>query len=150
MHEILSNARAMRFWSTPAHTELAQTREWLDDMVDASADLSDDYMVELQGRVVGKAGCWRAPEVGFIFHPDVWGIGIAQETLRAVLPRIFERLGMAALVADVDPRNAGCLRLLGRLGFLETGRLANTWQVGAVFCDSVYLSLANPGSAGRP
>jgi ribosomal-protein-alanine N-acetyltransferase len=144
MHAILSDPRAMRYWSTPPHTALAETQEWLDDMVDAPPEAADDYMVELDGRLVGKAGCWRVPEVGFIFHPDVWGQGIAQEALRAVLPLVFARFGMAALVADVDPRNADCLRLLGRLGFHETGRLANTWQVGGVSCDSVYLALANP------
>jgi len=147
MHVILSDARAMRYWSTPPHTDLAETEEWLAAMIDAPSDIADDYMVELDGRLVGKAGCWRLPELGFIFHPDVWGRGIAQEALRAVVPRLFARFAVPELVADVDPRNAGCLRLLGRLGFHETGRLSNTWQVGAVFCDSVYLALPRPAAA---
>jgi uncharacterized protein YjlB/RimJ/RimL family protein N-acetyltransferase len=155
VHRILSDPRAMRYWSTLPHTELGQSEGWLADMIEAPPECADDFVVELGGRVVGKAGCWRLPEVGFIFHPEVWGLGIAQEALRAVLPRVFARFAVPALVADVDPRNAACLRLLERLGFRETGRLANTWQVGGVACGSVYLELPHPDrvrvrSSGMP
>lgn len=141
IHAVLSNAQAMRFWSSPPHGGLDQTREWLALTIDAPADASDDYVVELDGRVIGKAGCWRLPDIGFILHPDHWRRGLAREALEAVIPHIFSRFPVDALTADVDPRNSASLALLKGLGFVETGRAKGTWEVGDELCDSVYLAL---------
>jgi len=138
---VLGNAQATRYWSRPAHESLEQSREWLRSMLDAPTDLSDDYVVEYEGRVIGKAGCWRLPEIGFILHPDHWGRGLAREALEAVIPHIFSRFPVEALTADVDPRNAASLALLKGLGFVETGRAKGTWDLGGELCDSVYLAL---------
>lgn len=144
IHAILSDPRAMRYWSTPPHDSLQQSREWLTSMIEAPAAESDDFIVTRAGVVIGKAGCWRLPEIGFIFHPDHWGNGYAYEAMQAVLTHIFRTRRLPRVVADVDPRNAASLRLLARLGFRETGRKARTWLVGGEWCDSVYLQLANP------
>jgi RimJ/RimL family protein N-acetyltransferase len=142
LHAIFSQPAAMRYWSTPPHKDLAQTREWLASMIDAPADQSDDYIVEREGRVIGKAGFWRLPEIGYILHPDYWGQGLAHEALSAVIPHVFATFPVPALEADVDPRNEASLRLLAKLGFVETRRASRTWLVGEEWCDSVYLSLA--------
>ena len=144
MHIVLGDPLAMRFWSTPSHRDLAETEAWLASMMAPPPGASDDYVVEHQGQVIGKAGCWRLPEIGFILHPDYWGRGLAREALAAIIPRLFARFPIPAITADVDPRNLACLALLKRLGFAETGRAARTWQVGETWCDSVYLALARP------
>jgi len=144
IHRILSNAAAMRYWSTPPHSDIEQTRDWLAAMIDASPDESDDFVVEHGGRVIGKAGGWRLPEIGYILHPDHWGQGLASEALGAAIAHVFARHPVAALTADVDPRNTASLRLLERLGFRETHRAERTMQIGDEWCDSVYLSLPRP------
>lgn len=146
MHAILSNASAMRYWSTPPHQSLEQTRAWLADMIATPPDAGDDYLIERDGRVIGKAGCWRIPEIGFILHPDHWRQGLAREALGAIIPRVFGRFLVAAIEADVDPRNLASLRLLDALGFRETGRAQRTVQVAEAWCDSVYLSLPRPAA----
>jgi RimJ/RimL family protein N-acetyltransferase len=143
VHAILSDPVAMRYWSTPPHSSLAETRAWLDEMIDAPRT-SRDFIVETEGRVIGKAGCWRLPEIGFILRPDCWGRGFAREALTAIIPDLFDRFPIPAVTADVDPRNAASLGLLRRLGFVETGRAERTWLVGDEYCDSVYLALARP------
>ena len=145
IHAILSDPRAMRYWSSLPHTELAQSREWLAGMIEAPSD-SDDYVVERDGRVIGKAGAWRLPEIGYILHPAHWGVGLAREAMTALIPALFARHPIDALTADVDPRNTASLRLLARLGFEETGRAARTCQVGDEWQDSVYLALRRPPS----
>ena len=55
-------------------------------------------------------------------------------------------MAIEAIKADVDPRNQGSLRLLARLGFVETHRAGRTWLVGDEWCDSVYLALPRPGA----
>jgi RimJ/RimL family protein N-acetyltransferase len=144
LHTILSDERAMRHWSTAPHADLEQTRSWLADMIGAPPAQSDDFIVEHQGRVIGKAGCWRLPEVGFLLAPDVWGQGFGREAMSAVIDHIFAAHAVPALHADVDPNNAASLALLVRLGFRETGRAERTFKIGEAWYDSVYLSLARP------
>ena len=152
MHEVLSDPVATRYWSTPPHGTLAETEQWLDSMIASPPQDSDDFVIELDGRVIGKAGCWRLPEIGFILRPDCWGRGLAREALDAIIPLLFERHAIAAITADVDPRNQASLALLKGLGFEETGRAARTWLVGETWCDSIYLALprAGPGEGSRP
>ena len=141
MHAILSDPRALAYWSTPPHAEINQTRAWLADMIAIPEGEGEDFIVEHEGSVIGKAGLHRFPEVGYVFHPDVWGQGFAREALVPVLDRAFRVHRLGAVDADVDPRNAASLRLLDRLGFRETRRQARTWLVGDQWCDSVYLRL---------
>lgn len=140
-HTILSDPRAMTYWSSPPHESLDQTREWLAGMIEIPPALGDDFVIEQGGRVIGKAGCWRLPEIGYILSPDAWGQGYALEALSAVIPHLFTRSEVDKLVADVDPRNGASLRLLARLDFVETHRAARTWLVGGEWQDSVYLAL---------
>lgn len=142
LHAIFSHPTAMRYWSSPPHADINETRAWLASMIEASPRTSLDYVIERDGRVIGKAGCWRAPEVGYILHPDHWGQGIALEALEAAIPEIFAAFPIAAITADVDPRNTASLRLLGRLGFVETGRAERTFNIAGQWADSVYLSRA--------
>lgn len=144
MHAILGNPQATAFWSTPPHRDLEQTREWLQSMIEIPAREGEDFIVEHEGRVIGKAGLYRFPEIGFILDPGFWGRGLAAEALRPVLDRAFLVHGLAGVEADVDPRNAASLNLLARLGFEETGRKQRTWRVGERWCDSVYLRLDRP------
>src|ERR1700744_3565348 len=78
-HAILSDPRAMRYWSSLPHARLAESAAWLEGMIAAPADESCDFVIEHQGRLIGKAGCFRLPEIGFILHPDFWGQGLARE-----------------------------------------------------------------------
>ncbi len=65
----------------------------------------EDFIVELDGKLIGKAGLWRFPEIGFILHPDHWGHGYAAEALSLVLDRAFDAHKLPKVDADVDPRN---------------------------------------------
>ncbi len=146
MHAVLSDPRAVEYWSTPPHPDLETTRAWLGGMIAAPPELSEDFVVELGGRVIGKAGSYRLPDVGFILHPDAWGRGYAREALAAVIAHVWAtRPEIDALTADADPQNARSLRLLESLGFERTGYATKTWLVGDEWKDSVYLALRRPG-----
>jgi [ribosomal protein S5]-alanine N-acetyltransferase len=141
LNAILSDPDATAFWSTPPHRDLEQTKEWLQSMIDIRTEEGEDFILEHEGRVIGKAGFYRFPEIGYILHPDFWRRGLAAEALRPVLDRAFEVHRLAAVVADVDPRNAASLNLLAGLGFEETKRKKRTWRINGRWCDSVYLRL---------
>lgn len=140
IHSVLSDTRAMLYWSTPPHGTIDQSRAWLRSMVDVPPTGNADFVIEHDGRIIGKAGCWRLPEIGFILHPDHWGRGLAREAVSAVVDFTFAHFDIPAITADVDPRNAASLRLLDQLGFRETHRAARTMRVGDAWCDSIYLA----------
>lgn len=141
IHGLLSDPRNMRYWSTPPHATIDQSEAWLRSMVEADPALSDDFVIERGGRVIGKLGCWQLPEVGFMIAFDETGQGYATEAMAAFLERRRGFREPRRLTADVDPRNTASLRLLSRHGFVETGRKKATWTIGDEVCDSVYLAL---------
>jgi len=145
MHAVLSSPTAMVYWSSLPHETLEQTQAWVAAMVDAAgAGPGLDFIIEFEGRAIGKAGFWKPPEIGYILHPDLWGRGLAREALEAVIRVGFEVRGLEEIVADVDPRNAASLGLLERLGFVRTGFAKETFEIGGVLLDSVYLALKRP------
>ena len=141
IHGLLSDPRNMRYWSSLAHDSLAQSEAWLQSMVEADPALSDDFVIEREGKVIGKLGCWALPEVGFMVAFEETGRGYATEAMAAFLDRRRGLREPRRLTADVDPRNQASIRLLTRHGFVETGRKAATWTIGEEVCDSIYLAL---------
>ena len=141
IHALLSDPVGMRYWSTPPHHSLEQSRNWLQSMIDADPGASDDFIIDKDGAAIGKLGCWALPEIGFNLARAWWGQGLASEAMAAFIARRRALGAPRRLTADVDPRNTASLALLRRHGFVETGRAAGTWQVGDELCDSVYLAL---------
>lgn len=141
MHAVLSDPRATRWWSDPPHESLERTRTWLDAMIANGPD-HPDFVVELDGRGIGKAGFYVMPDIGYILHPDVWGRGLAAEAVGAVIDHVFRTHDLETLTADVDPENAASIRLLERLGFVRTGSGERTWNVGGVWKDSLFYALS--------
>jgi ribosomal-protein-alanine N-acetyltransferase len=141
---LMSDSETMQYWSTLPHAKLEETQGFIRETQAAVADGSaDDFLITGNGNgaVMGKVGLWRGCELGILLGRAYWGQGFAQEALRAVVARGFAR-GHPAIVADVDPRNAGSLKLLGRLGFRKTGEAKATYLIGQDWTDSVYLSLS--------
>jgi len=141
MHAVLSDPRATRWWSTPPHGTLEQTRIWLDGMVANGPD-QPDFVIERDGVVIGKAGFFQLPEVGYILHPDHWGHGFAAEAVGASIDHVFATRPLDELIADVDPGNAASIRLLERLGFVQTGSAKATIEIAGVWMDSLYYGLS--------
>ena len=148
MHAVLSDPRATRWWSTPPHDSLEQTAAWLDSMIANGPD-HPDFVIELDGLVIGKAGFWRLPDVGYILQPDHWGQGIAGEAVGAAIDHVFATRDLDDLTADVDPDNAASIRLLERLGFVKTGFAERTWNIGGEWKNSLYYGLSRGDRSAR-
>jgi [ribosomal protein S5]-alanine N-acetyltransferase len=143
MHAILRDPLAMRYWSTLPHATVAETEGWVARTIEAiNAGRCDDFFVEHDGLLIGKAGIWSDNELGFLFSPRIWGQGFAREAIGAVIARAFLVSGHTEIRAEADPRNERCVRLLTRMGFRETGRAERTYHIGDEWSDSVYLALS--------
>jgi RimJ/RimL family protein N-acetyltransferase len=55
-------------------------------------------------------------EIGYVFHPDVGGLGYASEACSAMLGLAFDGLGLHRMIARLDARNDASARLAARLG----------------------------------
>lgn len=140
---VFGDARVMKYWSTLPHSDPEHTAALIRETISADPKTTAEFAIEFQGCVIGKAGFWRMPEIGYLLHPDYWHQGIGTEALRALVAYGFDELELDRITADVDPNNEASLRLLGKLGFRETGRAERTLQIGDVWFDSVYLSLVS-------
>jgi RimJ/RimL family protein N-acetyltransferase len=77
-------------------------------------------------RLVGDIGLLREGpaqvQIGFSLARSAQGRGWAQAAVRACIDQLLLPLGMARLRGITDARNAASLRLLSRLGFVQTSR----------------------------
>ncbi len=144
IHEVLSNPVAMRYWATPEHETLQQSRDWLDGMMGADPARSDEFVIEHLGRIIGKAGAWMLPDIAYILHPAFWRQGLMTEAMAAVIPHLFTTHNVPRLTAEADPRNAATIALLTRFGFTETHRAERTLKWKDEWCDSIYYALPRP------
>ncbi|MCK8463579.1 GNAT family N-acetyltransferase [Aliiroseovarius sp. S1339] len=145
LHDVFSHPSAMRFWSHETHTDLAQTQGTLDGMIASHSETGLELVIELDGKVIGKAGLWRMAEVGYILHPDHWGKGLAQEALQAVIDAAWTKHSdVTEITAEIDPRNSGSVKLLNRLGFVLSKTATRTLFIYDEWCDSAYYVLPRP------
>ncbi len=94
LHAILSDPRAMAYWSSLPHGDLQATRDWLSSMIAIEPGEGEDFIIECDGQLIGKAGVYRFPDIGYILHPDHWGRGYAREALTFVIDRAFDVHGL--------------------------------------------------------
>ncbi len=146
---IMSDPRAMRFWSTLPHENIDLTRDWMRPLFNPPGQ-GFEWVIALDGAVIGKAGGYNLPEIGFILHPDHWGQGYVTEAMQAIIPALFASSDVPHLTADVDPLNVASLRVLEKLGFTQTHRAEKTFNLGGVWADSIYLALPRPGLESHP
>jgi ribosomal-protein-alanine N-acetyltransferase len=79
------------------------------------------------GSLIGDCGLQplehRGPEVelGYDFHPRVWGHGFATEAARSVMRQAFGTLGIERVVAVVKPDNIASRRVLETAGLRPSG-----------------------------
>ncbi len=144
LHLVLRDPRAMAYWSTPPHPDMATTERWLDRLLAVNPAQSVDFVMEYPGVAIGTAGGGTLPKVGYILHPDHWGKGIAHEAMVAVIAHAFANHDVDHLMTDVDPRNAASIRLLQRLAFVLDSHADNTFRIAGEWVHSDYYRLARP------
>ncbi|WP_088285329.1 GNAT family N-acetyltransferase [Ideonella sp. A 288] len=147
---IFSDARVMRYWSTPPWTTVEPAHEMI--ARDQAAMANGEHLrlgIERvdDGALIGTctlfnlvAPCRRA-EVGYVLGSAAWGQGCMHEALTALLDHGFTSMHLNRVEADVDPRNTASARTLERLGFLREGHLRERWIVGDEVSDSALYGL---------
>lgn len=143
-------------WQTkPPVEDIAQAERWIKDR--ALGQDVFNFVIELRGDaqggdapIVGVAGTFHVPKIGYLIHPEYWGKGIASEALSALVPAIFERFPSSQQVAEgrsehgagldhvegwIDVENAASRRVLEKCGF--------------AFCEEMNAPDDAPGHVSR-
>jgi RimJ/RimL family protein N-acetyltransferase len=150
MHRVYSDPEAMKYWSSPPVTELAQAEALVSaDMACMAEGQGLFWALTLadSGQVVGKCTLFgvsasnRRAEVGYILDRRFWGRGLMTEAMCAMLDFGFGQLGLHRLEADSDPDNGASLALLEKLGFRREGLFRQRWNIDGEWRDSVMLGL---------
>ena len=147
---IFSDARVMRYWSTPPWQSAAAAHELIarDQLALAAGEYLRLGIERLDdGRLLGHCSLFnllsqcRRAELGYGLAHDSWGHGYMHEALRALLHFGFSGLDLNRVEADIDPRNTRSARSLERLGFKPEGRLRQRWIVDGEVSDSALYGL---------
>ena len=150
IHSIFSDARVMRYWSSPAHTSLQESAKLIERIQDG---YQSDEMIQLGiercdiKRVIGtctlhaRSVINRRGELGYALHADHWGAGLMHEALQRFLQFVFDDLDLNRLEADIDPRNESSARTLQRLGFNREGYAKERWIVNGEVSDTAWYGL---------
>lgn len=149
-YALFSDPAITRYWSSPAWTDIAQARAYVEKTIAEYKDSSGlRFAVVLQatGEMIGSVKLYdfddanRRCAVGYALQQSYWGKGFVSEAMTAVLRHAFEEFNMNRIEADVDPRNDASAKVLERQGFVKEGFLRERWIVNNEICDTAFYGL---------
>lgn len=144
--------RVARYLATGKPRSEEETREWLGKVLAWRAGDATGHqgaVLKADGRLVGRSGLqWfemevgaerpriffgpgsappeikteRTLEVGYTFHPDTWGQGLATEAARLMRDEGFRR-GEQRIMAVIHAENTPSIRVAEKNGFSHRGEL---------------------------
>ena len=107
--------------------------------------------------MVGEAGLKlisresRQGEIGFLFHPDYHGRGLATEAAESLLSLGFGTIGWHRIIGSCDARNHPSARLMERIGMRQEARFVHNQIVKGRWADElVYAILDHEWRARKP
>lgn len=127
--EALSDWRVSEWLEAPPWPYApADGRAWIGHVKDDHADGPPAHFAvaardddRLLGCVSLEGGA-DMPALGYWYHPDAWGDGIATEAGAAMLDHGHNALGVTYVTSRTDPQNRASQRVLAKLGFRPAGR----------------------------
>ena len=149
---IFSDEEMMRYWSSKPMKDRSEAEALVARVGRLFADKSAfQWGVERKedNRLLGTCTIFhihpnnRCGELGYALKSEHWKKGYMGEALKGLLDYAFGPMNMRRLEADVDPRNAASLAILGKLGFQREGLLRERWDVDGDIQDSIFLGLLN-------
>jgi len=119
------------------------------DRIVLGAELEESGLLVGEVSLIWRHADWQQGEIGYIFHPQVHGRGLATEAAQAMLALGFVSFGLHRISARCDARNTASARVMERLGmrreahFRDLSRSKGRWDQ-----EFVYAILAEEWRAG--
>ncbi|HET6977742.1 MAG TPA: GNAT family protein [Pyrinomonadaceae bacterium] len=150
LFEVFSDSQVMRYWSSAPFTDREAAVRLQREI--AAGNENNSMMkwglaLRDSDRLIGTTTLFNLnldngrAEIGYAMGRAHWGKGYMNEALQALVSHAFEVMQLRRLEADVDPRNAGSIRTLERLGFQREGYLRERWHVNGEIQDALFYGL---------
>lgn len=78
----------------------------------------------------------RKGEIGYVVHPDYWGLGYATEVAKMFIEFGFTQLNLHRISATCDPRNIGSVKVLEKVGMVREGTIRDDFLIHNGWRDS--------------
>jgi [ribosomal protein S5]-alanine N-acetyltransferase len=149
-YAIFSDPLVMRYWSSPAWTDIAQARDSIAQAIDnlhTGAALRLGVVLTETNALIGYVNLYafqdtnRRCDIGYALASAHWGRGYLPEALRALIGYGFDHLNLNRIEADIDPRNEASGKVLEKLGFKREGYMKERWIVNGEICDTIFYGL---------
>ncbi|WP_052591980.1 GNAT family N-acetyltransferase [Aureispira sp. CCB-QB1] len=153
MFELRSNVEVMRYMDSypyqtieDAELNIQQNRT---AFIEKTA-LNWSIVEKSSNTFIGYFGFWRLfwqncrAEIGYALHPDYWGQGYMDETLKTMIAFAFEQFGLHSIMANVNPNNKSSIRLLEKNKFVQEAYFKEDYFFDGRFIDSMIFSLLEP------
>ena len=125
-----SKPAVTQFLIWPTHACIEDTRRYIRYAAarwDSGLEFAWTIRLKPRERLIGSIGLVKAPgelQVGYVFSPTVWGLGLAGEALGGLLDFTKGRM-VEPIVSYVHPENLASIRVLENAGFSQiTGESA--------------------------
>ena len=89
-------------------------------------------------------------EVGYVLGRAHWGKGLMTELLAALVRFGFNKLGLKRIVAELDPRNIGSVKVLERTGFTREGLRRRDYFCKGEVTDTALYAMLRSDPRPRP
>ncbi|MEU8156175.1 GNAT family N-acetyltransferase [Micromonospora sp. NPDC048986] len=83
----------------------------------------------------------RTAELGFVFHPDHGGRGLATEAATALLAWGFTEFGLHRVYGRCHARNAASARMMARLGMRQEARHVESYLFRGEWADRLVFAI---------
>jgi RimJ/RimL family protein N-acetyltransferase len=165
LYRVFSHPEVMRYWGTPPLADRNAAVRLLNEIHEnfrSRSAMKWAIAEKESNELIGTATLFNLnldnhrAELGYGLDRAYWHQGYMNEALQALLFYAFNDLALHRIEADVDPRNAGSIRTLEKLGFQREGYLRERWHVNGEIQDALFYGLLRPewearsGSAGVP
>ncbi|MFI6316775.1 GNAT family N-acetyltransferase [Nonomuraea sp. NPDC050556] len=145
-----SNAYVMRHWDSPAWTERARAKRFV-EMCRTMADEGTGARLAIDRASDGAFAGWcalngwnkdfRSASLGYCLVEEMWGHGYATEAVRALLEWAFDAMDLNRVQAEADTRNAASAGVLEKVGFVREGTMREDCVVNGEVSDSWVFGL---------
>jgi len=138
-----------RYMPRACFIDMADTRQWIDEAIEAPGQLPFAIVEKAKKKVIGSTRYLnirpehRSLEIGWTWLGQQWQRTTANtEAKLLLLSHAFDRLGCVRVEFKTDARNARSQRALERIGATREGVLRKHMIVQGNFArDSVYFSV---------
>lgn len=150
VYAIFSDPEVVRFWSSPAWTDIAQASQSIEESLantQKGTYLRLGIVLKESGQLIGQLSFYdiffssRRCAIGYALARPFWGKGYLSEAMAAAVDYAFGDLGLNRIEADIDPRNDASAKLLEKMAFVKEGFMRERWIVNGETCDTINYGL---------